>query len=551
LAKDEGDVVWKRFVVPVLENQTKKSGTVISYLTSFEKFLTYVTNSRLNKAAPPLYQDYKDTIAAILPEIKGWRSTVDSETQADQNQRWLDESEALLTPEEIGALKSSKPYIEGTKAIQQAKQGKVLSQQEFTLARDLLLVRFATDNATRPGPLNNAKLSDYAKAEISEGNRVMLISKHKRAKDGPAILGMKPDLQEFMEVYVDKIRPQWALQGEDHLFVTVEGKQFPEGTIGRRVSAFFAKAKLRGKRLAHVSVRKFVTTKTKESGTQEEAAIVQRVMSHSAKTAERAYVRTNLTRLGSQALGIIERVTAEKDGSEDQNEGSATTSKSPSVDKGATAASKSSSVDKGATAQQDDDDDDASEPVQSTGKTTASSCTVSLVSEVVLPPTPGRGLTEDQKKAIMRVFQKEITAGTKVSKALVQKRCCTTAVLSILASSINRVKQVVNHVNYIIEKQTKTPPLESEEQTSPSKVSDWLHSYDDPSTRSSGKRQEWDSSDTKAIERAFQKHSSLPSTAEIKKILRQDTKLYSILDKEGWARVYTKVKNIFKKKGKN
>lgn len=44
LAKDEGDAVWKRFVVPVLENQTKKSGTVISYLTSFEKFLNYVTN---------------------------------------------------------------------------------------------------------------------------------------------------------------------------------------------------------------------------------------------------------------------------------------------------------------------------------------------------------------------------------------------------------------------------------------------------------------------------------------------------------------------------
>lgn len=128
LAKDEGDAVWKRFVVPVLENQTKKSGTVISYLTSFEKFLNYVTNPRFNKSGPPLHQDYKDTFAAILPEIKGWRSTVDLETQADQNQRWLDESNALLTPEEISALKNSKPYIEGMKAIQQAKQGKELSQ---------------------------------------------------------------------------------------------------------------------------------------------------------------------------------------------------------------------------------------------------------------------------------------------------------------------------------------------------------------------------------------------------------------------------------------
>lgn len=127
LAENEGDAVWKQFVVPVLEKQTKKGGTVISYLTSFEKFLTFVTNPRYNKSGPPLSEEYMDTFVAILPEIKGWRSTVDSQTQADQNQRWLDESESLLMPEKIEALKDSKPYIDGTKAIQQAQQGKVLS----------------------------------------------------------------------------------------------------------------------------------------------------------------------------------------------------------------------------------------------------------------------------------------------------------------------------------------------------------------------------------------------------------------------------------------
>ena len=216
---------------------------------------------------------------------------MDSQSQAEKNQRWLDESAGLLTPEEINALKESRPYSDGIKAINEAGQGKILSQQEFTSAHDVLLVRFTTDNATRPSPLNNTKLSDYEKAETSGGNRIMLIPKHKRAKDGPAILGMKPDLQHLMEIYVNKIRPQVAETNEDHLFVTVEGKKFPEGTIGRRVQSLFEKAKLRdGKRFAHVSVRKFVTTKTKEKGTHEEAAIVQRVMAHSSVTAERSYV---------------------------------------------------------------------------------------------------------------------------------------------------------------------------------------------------------------------------------------------------------------------
>jgi len=483
----------------------------------------------------------------------------------------LDESDTLLTSEEVRAIKESKPYVEGLKAIIQAGEGKFLSQQEFTLARDLLLVRFATDNATRPGPLNNAKLKDYETAEISEGNRIMLISKHKRAKDGPAVVGMKPDLQKLMEIYVNKIRPQVASKEEEHLFVTVNGKQFPEGTIGRRVSSFFEKTKLRlGKRLAHVSVRKFVSTKTKESGTQ-------RVMAHSSKTADRSYVRTNLTKLGSQALNIIERLTAQTQSHGDQKgDTSAATStleKSGKVEtvaapeeqddrgqKGDTNAvtstlERSANVDTVAPTEEHDNDEDSDdhhetpEPVLTTQVPPASTYSVSLLSSPVLvPPTPVRGLSEKEKAAILRVFEREIRTGTKVTKETAQKRCCTTAVLALLATSMTKVKKVVNHVNYIINTRPRSLPNESEQSTS--KVHKWLQDFDDPSTRSSGRRQEWDIEESQAIEKAFAKFHTLPSTAEIKHVLKQDTKLYAILHREEWTRVYTKVKNIFKKKNR-
>ena len=61
-------------------------------------------------------------------------------------------------------------------------------------------MQFATDNPTRPGPLNNTKLKDYETTEISQGNRIMLTPKHKRAKDGHVVVGMKPDLQELMKI---------------------------------------------------------------------------------------------------------------------------------------------------------------------------------------------------------------------------------------------------------------------------------------------------------------------------------------------------------------
>ena len=298
---------------PTLNSGSKKEGTVISYLTTFEKFLSYVTNPRYNRSGPPLHPSYIDTFRQVLPKIKGWGSTVDSQTQAEQNQCFMDESDALLTPAEKAELKTSEPYVEGFKALNQADQGKVLSLQEDVAARDLLLSIFSLDNATRPGPLNNATLKDYETARTEQGNRIMLVACHKRSKEGPAILGMTPELQRLMEIYVKKIRPQFAPPCETHLFLTKEGKPFPEGTIGRRTRTFFAKTMLRiGEKLASVSVWKFVSTKAKERATPEEAAIMQRVMCHSQKTADRAYVRTSLTKLGSQALDIIARVTSEE-----------------------------------------------------------------------------------------------------------------------------------------------------------------------------------------------------------------------------------------------
>ena len=257
-------------------------------------------------------------------------------------------------------------------------------------------MRFTTDNATRPGPLNNAKLSDYEKAETSGGNRIMLIPKHKRAKDGPAILGMKPDLQHLMEIYVNKIRPQVAETNEDHLFVTVEGKKFPEGTIGRRVQSLFEKAKLRdGKRFAHVSVRKFVTTKTKEKGTHEEAAIVQRVMAHSSVTAERSYVRTNLTELGSKALHIIERVTGEN---ENKKKAESEDSRAKKQDINATTSTqeRSVTVETVAATKPTDDSQDSGGPKGNTAAATSTLGRTATV-ETAAAPKPTTSSTTEQK----------------------------------------------------------------------------------------------------------------------------------------------------------
>lgn len=75
-----------------------------------------------------------------------------------------------------------------------------------------------------------------------------------------------------------------------------------------------------------------------------------------------------------------------------------------------------------------------------------------------------------------------------------------------------------------------------------------IFNVDDPSSRSSGRWETWDEEDTKLLERKFRKEDSLPSTVVIRTMCQKDKDLVEILDRKGWNRLYTKIRNMFKKK---
>ena len=108
--------------------------------------------------------------------------------------------------------------------------------------------------------------------------------KHKRTKDGPAMLGMDPLMQKEMATYVSHIRPAFANPGEEKLFVKDDGAGFPEGTIGKRVVAFFERSGVTSTRVGHTHIRKFIATQTHEKGNEEEGHTVEKVMSHGSTT---------------------------------------------------------------------------------------------------------------------------------------------------------------------------------------------------------------------------------------------------------------------------
>ena len=163
---------------------------------------------------------------------------------------------------------------------------------------------------TCPGTLNNDLVSDYETFRVSEGNRIIHMPKHKRTKYGPAMLGMDPEMQKEMAVFVQKVRPAFANHDEDKLLIKDDGHGFPEGTIGKRVVAFFEKSGVTSTRVDHTHLWKYISTQTYELGDATEGQTVEKVMSHGAVTKQRCNVRTDCTWTASKAMQVIVRVTS-------------------------------------------------------------------------------------------------------------------------------------------------------------------------------------------------------------------------------------------------
>jgi len=120
---------------------------------------------------------------------------------------------------------------------------------------------------------------------------------------------MLPDQYKFMDIYVRRIRPDFAKLDEDALFITTDVIAFREGTIGKRLSAFIEKCGVKlGSRMAFVDMRKMITTQMLDRCSPEERAILRRVRAHSEKTSRQWYARLDLTNTGIKAVNIIQQL---------------------------------------------------------------------------------------------------------------------------------------------------------------------------------------------------------------------------------------------------
>ena len=498
LGADNGDAVWVRWVDPHLRKGTKAPGTLTSYLTSLQMFLT---GQKYNpQAMPPLSPNLKVTFSQLILALKGWRACVESYSQDSQLRKYIAECDSLITNDDVSNLRKSKPYLEGASLIQKAEAGTKLSLRQFTLARDYLLCRLTLVTGTRPGALNNVLVTDYETSRVSKGNRIILVPKHKRTKDGPAMIGMDEQMQAEMATYVQKIRPAFANPGEDKPFVKDDGSAFPEGTIGKRVVAFFEKSGVTSTHVVHTHIRKFISTQTHQLADADEGKQVEKLMSHGSTTKQRCYVRSDFTTSASKAMNVVARVT-----------GSQTKSTDPS---------------------------------QTAASTSEQQHPASLEVPLVGPSSADIPLSDTHKLAISQAFAEELAKNVTLSRNQVYDRMKTDDTLRTLTSN----RSVSNFISY---QQRRNPdpsprPLSSTFSAT-SRVGRWVSNLDE-TTSTTTLREVWSATDTETITRRLAEFTTCPSKNTIRELFDDWDDLRQIEQREGFPRCYEKVKNIMKKR---
>ena len=140
------------------------------------------------------------------------------------------------------------------------------------------------------------------------------------------------------------------------------------------------------------------------------------------------------------------------------------------------------------------------------------------------PPSSSlQQLIDRQKEAVREVFKNDIEAGLKLQLKHVRNKMCTKVILRSLIINKAKVKQVLNLVNYLIEKRPCVKPEDL------LVVEDW--EVEDDESLKSGPRQFWDDEDIQAIHRHFMKFDSCPSKDVIRDMFQTDEELFTIQEK--------------------
>ena len=170
-----------------------------------------------------------------------------------------------------------------------------VTQNQYTLTRDFLLVEISIDNANRAGALANMNLKEFQNSVKHENELVILVRKHKTgATHGPARIVLSPKLQSWIAIFVKKVRcklPGVADGHSERVFLSWNGEALKSSQINKAIKSVWKKAGMVGSPSSTL-FRKSAVSKVHTIATchsNEEQGNLADLMAHNVDTARKFY----------------------------------------------------------------------------------------------------------------------------------------------------------------------------------------------------------------------------------------------------------------------
>ena len=363
------------------------------------------------------------------------------------------------------------------------------------------------ENGSRPGPLENAKITRLEQAVYSERNKrwTLLVDEHKTTRhQGPAEIVMDERLFSYVKLYVEHLRPCFVASGVENVFIKDDGQGFRKGTIGRRVREVFWRAGVRHDvTVTATKIRKLFSSAAEMSPTKKRA--INAHMKHKESTADSNYVLKVNTDKASAMHALMCQIIDQPSAAEVERKSAL--------------------------------------PLPTTGSSSDSEDEVPLGQILGLPgDKAGSGaeakLDAGDKVVIRSVFKKEMEAGQLLSRHQVRTKMRNDKHLRQYVVHKKKVKKIADFLRYETNTIRQLHHLEDQDDDAGSAVL----------TLTLGSRRQWSTTSTEVISNYFTTFPKMPQKTEVLRLFSEHPVLCHILKAEGPERCYDKVKNIFRKR---
>lgn len=221
--------------------------TTQSYLMSLQHFYSFALTEQLNADL----DISKEDIIALKEKVSRCSSSFAKSCSKRHWHKMETDRQLLITPKQIKEFERSKAARDAVCLLGQLSgaHATTISQSQYTLIRDFLLLQITVDNASRAEALANMKLSELKSVHKQGDEFVVSIKDHKTiVTHGPARIVLSAKLHSWMQIFVAKVRPA-ACKSSDNdkcVFLSWTGEPLASSQINKALKSIWKNAELCG-----------------------------------------------------------------------------------------------------------------------------------------------------------------------------------------------------------------------------------------------------------------------------------------------------------------